>query len=520
MRTGRPLYQSTRRWISWIFPREGRQCSSQHQWECQARGDRSGQFVTHWIPRGIGWWCTQDQRGFATKSCSLDPVPTSILEEVVDVLLPYHTHMCNASLSGGQLPVSQRQTIITPLLKESSLDPAELKNYWPVTNLTFMSKIVEELVSATFRTTCWISYLQSNNLMPRFQSAYRRHHSTETAILRVISDIVSAVDRGSVTLLGLLDLSAASDTVDHTILLDRLRIRFGVGGGVLEWIRTFLVGRKQQVLYNFVYGSSICRLNFGAPHGSVLGPLLSLLYTDELFEVIKRKGLLAHSYADDTQVHLSVPASESSDAARQFPDCIEEIDGWMQSNRLKMNTDKTQLIWIGTRQQLSKVGINEIELRLDIVSFSTTVSDLCVIFDNQLMMTNHVAVLHRSCFFQLRQIRHQIADIRCQENASEWVDWTILQFPLSGHQWRPSEACTECRCWTFHVHKAILPYHCSSSRSALASNSSKNRFQTGDHGLRMSAWFVSILPGRELHPAVCHSWLAAPAINEMRVINI
>ena len=88
--------------------------------------------------------------------------------------------------------------------------------------------------------------------MPRFQSAYRHHHSTEMALLWIISDIVGAVDRSSVTLLGLFDLNAAFDTVDHTILLDRLQIRFGVGGGVLEWIRTFLVGRTQQVLYIWV----------------------------------------------------------------------------------------------------------------------------------------------------------------------------------------------------------------------------------------------------------------------------
>ena len=160
-----------------------------------------------------------------------------------------------------------------------------------------MSKIVEKLVSGQL-----VGYLQSSNLMPCFQSAYRRHHSTETALLRVISDIVGAVDRGCVTLLGLLDLSAAFDTVDHTILLDRLRIRFGVGGGVLGWIRTFLVGRTQQVLYMGRL-SSIGRLDFGVPQGSVLGPLFFLLYTAELFEVINKKGLVAHSYADDTQVH-------------------------------------------------------------------------------------------------------------------------------------------------------------------------------------------------------------------------
>ena len=138
---------------------------------------------------------------------------------------------------------------------------------------------------------------------------------------------------------------------------DRLRIRFGVGGGVLEWIRTFLVGRTQQVLYKGRL-SSIGRLDFGVSQGSVLGPLLFLLYTAELFEVINRNGLVAHSYADDTQVHLSVPASESSVAARQFSECIEEIDSWMQSNRLKMNTDKTQLIWIGSCQRSTSMRSN------------------------------------------------------------------------------------------------------------------------------------------------------------------
>ena len=144
--------------------------------------------------------------------------------------------------------------------------------------------------------------------------------------------------------------------------------------------------------------SFIGRLEFGVPQGSVIGPLLFLLYTAELFEVINRKGLVAHPYAGGS----SVPASESSVAVRQFSECIEEIDGWMQANRLKMNT---QLIWIGTRQQLSKIGINEIELRLDTVSFSTSMSNLGVILDNQLKMTDHVAALCRSCFFQLRQIR-------------------------------------------------------------------------------------------------------------------
>ena len=117
--------------------------------------------------------------------------------------------------------------------------------------------------------------------MPRMQPAYRHHHLTETTLFRVFSDILSSADEGKVTLLDLLDLlSAAFNMVDHTILLDRMRVAFGIDGLVLECIRTFLVDRTQQKLYMGLL-SSTCQLNFGIPKGSVFGPFLFLLYTAE-----------------------------------------------------------------------------------------------------------------------------------------------------------------------------------------------------------------------------------------------
>jgi hypothetical protein len=135
------------------------------------------------------------------KSYSLDPIPTSILKEFLDILLPFLTVMCNASLMAGHLSLSQWHAIVTPLLKKPSLDTDELKNYRPASNLTFVSKVVERLVSEQL-----VEYLQMNDLMPRLQSAYRRHHSTETTLLRIISDLLAAVDHQQVSLLGLLDL--------------------------------------------------------------------------------------------------------------------------------------------------------------------------------------------------------------------------------------------------------------------------------------------------------------------------
>ena len=185
--------------------------------------------------------------------------------------------------------------------KSSRLDAGERKNYRPVSNLSFISKLTERAVSTQI-----VSHLNDNGMMPRLQSAYRRHHSTETALVKVLSDIYAGVDEQQVTLLGLLDLSAAFDCVDRDVLLQRLRTKFGITGTVLSWITSFLQDRTQQVFYKRCL-SEVLQLLFGVPQGSVLGPLLFLLYVSELFDIVSEFGFTSHAYADDTQLYsLSV----------------------------------------------------------------------------------------------------------------------------------------------------------------------------------------------------------------------
>jgi len=137
------------------------------------------------------------------------------------------------------------------------------------------------------------------------QSAYRAQHSTEAAVLKIVSDILWAADSGKVTLLGLFDMSAAFDTVDHSILIDRLNTSFGIRGAVLSWIQSYITGRTQ-VVWVGDDRSSISSVLCGVPQGSVLGPVLFLLYTADVLNIIQRHGLrlVGHSYADDSSIYL------------------------------------------------------------------------------------------------------------------------------------------------------------------------------------------------------------------------
>ena len=165
-------------------------------------------------------------------------------------------------------------------------------------------------------------------------------------MLKVLGDILRAIDRGDITALTLLDLSAAFDTVDHQILLRRLKTSYGLVGSALDWFASYLDGRTQFVRCGTRWstpGSVLC----GVPQGSVLGPILFLLYTAELLRLIEDHDLHPHLYADDTQIYGScqpkpcdVAQLESSVSL-----CVNEVASWMRSNRLQLNTAKTEVLW-------------------------------------------------------------------------------------------------------------------------------------------------------------------------------
>ena len=172
-------------------------------------------------------------RSSPRKSCELDPIPTFLLKEFLNDLLPYLHLLCKSSLSTEILSCSQKKAIVTPAFKKYGLDV--LNNFWPISNIYYLLEIVEKLVSMQL-----IAYLNGLGLLPSLQPGFCAGHSTETVLVRLLSDIFSATDRGEVTLLTLLDVSTACDSVDHDILLKRLRRTYGMDGHVFSWLESFI----------------------------------------------------------------------------------------------------------------------------------------------------------------------------------------------------------------------------------------------------------------------------------------
>ena len=345
------------------------------------------------------------------KTCSLDSVPTWIVKECIEILAPALTSLVNTSISEADFPPELKHALVTPILKKNNLDKDNLNNYRPVSNLSFISKLIEKVVACRFR-----EHLDTNRLYPKFQSAYRKLHGTESALLRVHHDIIQHIDRGNCVALVLLDLSAAFDTIDHALLLTTLENEFGITQSALQWISTYMTFRSQSVRIDpgvdskqSSCGASMSTpvpLTCGVPQGSILGPLLFTLYISPLSDIIASHGVQYHLYADDTQLYMPIDRDNPAEAISTLEKCCLAIKTWMSTHLLKLNDAKTEVLLLGSQTQLKNVNFPSLiigESQVPVTK-SGSIRNLGVFFDSTLSMKTHVVKTCQSAHFHLRNI--------------------------------------------------------------------------------------------------------------------
>ena len=338
----------------------------------------------------------------ASKHCDLDPAPSWLLKLPINALLPVVSRIVTWSLESSTVPDEFKVAQVSPLLKKAGLDTELLSNYRPVSNLAFMSKIIEKVVAQQLT-----SYLNENNLDELLQSSYKKGHSVETALLKVQSDIMLATDVGLVVVQVLLDLSAACDTIDHSILLHRLKYRFGVSGLALEWFASYLSERYQYIRIGKLT-SSKRQISSGVPQGSVLGPLLFTMYISPLGDVIRKHGINFHMYADDVQLYISFRPCDQMKALHELQHCLDEVDSWLRQNRLLLNGNKTKMITFGTKQRLTVATNIHVTVDGCLIYPDATTKNLGIVYDSTLSMEHQVNAVCRGAYLRL----HNISRIR------------------------------------------------------------------------------------------------------------
>ena len=336
-----------------------------------------------------------------TKSTPMDPLPTWLLKMHLTELVPTITKIINMSLAEGIFPESMKYASVYPLLKKSTLDPEQYKNYRPVSQLTFLSKLLERIVSKRLST-----YMETHLLHEPAQSAYRVNHGTETVLTWVTNYILCAMDDRKGVYLVLLDLSAAFDTIHHGTLLHRLEMNLGVKGTVLQWIRSYLTDRRQRVIIQGV-SSQPTTLTYGVPQGSVLGPKLFTIYSAPIATICRKHNLDVQMYADDTQLLMSFDmetSSERDDISSRIEKCIEDLRLWMKANHLKLNDDKTELLVFTSPRYQDRVQNSTILVGSNAVESSSSARDLGIILDSTLNMEKHVSTICKAAYHHLRNI--------------------------------------------------------------------------------------------------------------------
>ena len=328
-----------------------------------------------------------------------DPIPSKVMHSSIDVVVPVFVKLINMSLEEGNVD-GVKDSVIDPLIKKAGLDLDENKNFRPVNNLVFFSKLIERVVTKRLN-----EHMSVNRLHEPSEFAYKKYHNTETMMIGLMDEVLRGFDSNLATIVIFIDLSAAFDTIDVKKLLQILKDEIGIDGVALSWFRSFLSGRTQRVKIENEYSDS-CEVPCGVPQGSVLGPVLFNINVRSQPLVFKSCMFSASSFADDSNGRRSFAMTFQFQVLKnEVVNCMDKIVMWNNIHFMKINPEKTELLLLRPCSLNKKVIIKGVIFEDQCIRFSEQVKNVGVWIDSNLNMDKHVNSLVSHCYKILKDIR-------------------------------------------------------------------------------------------------------------------
>ena len=311
-------------------------------------------------------------------SAGYDEIPAHILKQNTILYIKPLTHLINSSINKGIFPDELKIAKVIPIFKSGNKELIE--NYRPISILSVFTKVFEKVMYKHL-----INFVDKNNILYKYQFGFRRQHSTNHAVITLVEKITNALDKGKIVVGCFLDLKKAFDTVNHRILISKLR-KYGIRGHILQWFESYLKNRKQFVqIKNFK--SQIKSPTCGVPQGSILGPLLFILYINDLANV--SDVLFPILFADDTSVYIE--ADKESDLIKTLNEELAKLNIWLNANKLTINIAKSHYMVFHRGRRKSNICspiLNNVSLeRVQCTKF------LGIIIDDGLKWTNHISYI-------------------------------------------------------------------------------------------------------------------------------
>ena len=317
-------------------------------------------------------------KSLKNSSAGYDEVPARVLKQNINIFIKPLTHLINSSIKEGIFPDELKIAKVVPIFKAA--DKHCIENYRPISVLSVFSKILEKVVYNHL-----IEFITKSKVLNKHQFGFRKQHSTNHAVISLVEKLYSALDEGNIAVTCFLDLKKAFDTVDHSFLISKL-YKLGIRGPILKWFKSYLSNRQQFVQIHKTK-SDIKPVVCGIPQGSILGPLLFILYINDLAEVSDTLHTIL--FADDTTV--TIEGKNEAELINILNTELQKLNCWLKANKLTINVSKSHFMVFhrGKRKlDVNNPSLNNIALKR--VNYSKF---LGVIIDDGLKWTNHISYI-------------------------------------------------------------------------------------------------------------------------------